>query len=165
MDSGFQIFLIIFSSVVGLILLAVNGYILVLYLHPDDKGIKRAPYGKIIIVLGLSICQAQALLVPLDVAFKANINSEVFKMGTFWLFLYLALIVFICFFIPFAVFFYESDPEQGMLRRLLRSFGYFFLTLIISVTIFFLTWNFLSFVDLPYVELAHEYTTAEYIAP
>lgn len=72
MDSGFQIFLIIFSAVVGCVLLAVNAYILFLYLHPDDKGIKKAPYGKIIVVLGLTVCQAQALLVPLDVAFKSN---------------------------------------------------------------------------------------------
>jgi hypothetical protein len=73
--TGFEIFIIIFSSVVGLILLLINIYILKLYLHPEDKGLTRAPYAKIIIILGLTICQAQALLVPLDVSFQANINS------------------------------------------------------------------------------------------
>lgn len=73
MDSGFQVFLIIFSTVVGFILIAINGYILFLYLHPDDKPIIRAPYAKIIIILGLTLSQSQALLVPLDVAFKSNL--------------------------------------------------------------------------------------------
>ena len=90
--------------------MAVNGYILYLYLHADDKPIKRTPYGKITIILGLTLSQSQALLVPLDVAFKANINSQTFNMATFWLFLYAAILVFICILIPFAIFFYESDP-------------------------------------------------------
>lgn len=107
---GFQLFLIIFSSVVGLVILCANTYLLNLYLHPDDKGLRRAPYGKIIIILGLTICQAQALLVPLDVAFQTNIHSDTFKMGPFWLFLYVALLAFICVLIPMAIFFYESDP-------------------------------------------------------
>lgn len=135
---------------VGLILLAVNCYILFLYLHPDDKGIFRAPYAKIIIVLGLSICQAQALLVPLDVAFKANINTGVFEMGTFWMVLYGALLAFVCVFIPMAIFFYESDPEQGLHRRLLRTLGYWFITLLISVSLFFISWRFLHYMDLPF---------------
>lgn len=63
-----QIFLVASSAAVALILIAINTYILSLYLHPDDKGFKKSIYGKIIIIAGLTICQAQALLVPLDVA-------------------------------------------------------------------------------------------------
>ena len=65
---GFQIFLIAFSSFVGVVIIAVNIYLLALYLHPDDKGLTRYIYAKIFIIIGLTICQSQALLVPLDVA-------------------------------------------------------------------------------------------------
>lgn len=168
MDSGFQTFLIIFSVVVGLILLAVNAYILSLYLHPDDKGIWRAPYGKIIIVLGLTICQAQALLVPLDVAFKSNypnLWTNQLNMSTLWLILYIALLVLICLLIPFAIFFYETDSEDNLLRRLLRAFGYLFITFLISAAIFFISWYFLNYVDLPYAQIEHIYEDAQYIEP
>ncbi len=68
----YQIFIIAFSSCVGIILILINIYILNLYVHPQDKGITNAPYAKIVIILGLTICQAQALLVPLDVSFQSN---------------------------------------------------------------------------------------------
>ena len=50
------------------ILLAVNVYLLTLYVHTDDKGFRTALYCKILVIFGLTLCQAQALLVPLDVA-------------------------------------------------------------------------------------------------
>lgn len=71
-----QIFLIASSGAVALILLAINTYILTLYLHPDDKGFKKSLYGKIIIIVGLTLCQAQALLVPLDIANFTGNNSN-----------------------------------------------------------------------------------------
>lgn len=96
---------------------------------------------KIIIVLGLTICQAQALLVPLDVAFKSNypnLWTNQLNMSTLWLILYIALLVLICLLIPFAIFFYETDSEDNLLRRLLRAFGYLFITFLISAAIFFI---------------------------
>lgn len=51
-----------------IILLGVNIYLLALYCHPDDKGWGNVVYCKILVVLGLTLCQAQALMVPLDVA-------------------------------------------------------------------------------------------------
>ena len=86
-------------------------------------------------------------------------------MSTLWLILYASLIGFICLLVPGAIFFYESDPEHIILRRLLRTIGYLFLTLIITVAIFFISWNFLKFVDLPYAELEHTYEDIAYIAP
>lgn len=108
-----QVFLIILIVVFAVILIGVNMYLLRLYSHPDDKPWNASPFSKVIIVLGLSICQAQALMVPLDVANRsAHIsNSENYlKMGLFWLILYCALLALLCIFIPYAIFFYESDP-------------------------------------------------------
>ena len=60
--------LIILAIVFSLILIAVNIYLLALYVHTDDKGFGTALYCKILVVAGLTLCQAQALCVPLDVA-------------------------------------------------------------------------------------------------
>jgi LMBR1 domain-containing protein 1 len=51
-----------------IVLFGVNIYLLALYVHPDDKGWGNALYCKILVVIGLTLCQAQALMVPLDVA-------------------------------------------------------------------------------------------------
>jgi len=50
------------------ILCIINVYLLKLYCHRDDKGWKKSVYCKVLIVFGLTLCQAQALMVPLDVA-------------------------------------------------------------------------------------------------
>ena len=86
-------------------------------------------------------------------------------MAIFWLFLYIALLGFISVLIPFAIFFYESDPERSILQRLLRSFGYLLLTLVISSMILFISWNFLQYVDLPFTEISHTYSDVPYVDP
>lgn len=70
-----QVFLIVLIVVMGLLLLGVNIYLLRNYLHPEDKKALRAPYAKIVVILGLTFCQAQALLIPLDVANNSTILS------------------------------------------------------------------------------------------
>lgn len=151
-----QIFLIASSGAVALILIAINTFILTLYIHPDDKGLKKSLYGKIIIVVGLTLCQAQALLVPLDVAnFTGNNTNPLtscpgVQMGLYWVIVYLVLLGFVCVLIPFATFFYESDTEYPFFKRILRALAYLLITLIVSSMIIFISWNFLKFADVPY---------------
>ena len=60
--------LITLIVVMTLVLIGINFYLLTVFTHKDDKGwIKKAVY-KIIIILGLTLCQAQTLMIPLDVA-------------------------------------------------------------------------------------------------
>ena len=93
----------------SIILLAVNIYLLILYIHPDDKGWGSAVYCKIIVVLGLMLCQAQALMVPLDVANRSAVVTTGIDMKSFWFFLYIIVLVFIVVLIPYAIFLYETD--------------------------------------------------------
>jgi LMBR1 domain-containing protein 1 len=65
MDNGLLIALAIIFTI---ILIGINIYILALYSHTDDKGFGTALYCKLLVVIGLTVCQAQALMVPLDVA-------------------------------------------------------------------------------------------------
>lgn len=89
-----------------IVLLAINIYLLILYIHPDDKGWGNVVYCKILIVLGLTLCQAQALMVPLDVANRSAIIPDGLDMTAFWFFLYIIVLIFICILMPYSIFFY-----------------------------------------------------------
>lgn len=101
-----NILLIILAIVFVLILLAINIYLLALYVHTDDKGFGTALYCKILVVLGLTLCQAQALLVPLDVGNNSAQDPSGLDMKGFWYFIYITVLIFICLLLPFALFFY-----------------------------------------------------------
>lgn len=146
MDNGL---LIALAIIFVLILLAINIYLLALYVHVDDKGWGTAVYCKILVIVGLTLCQAQALMVPLDVANNSAQDSSGIDMKGFWLFIYGTVIVFICLLLPFALFFYETDEDDGYCKRLLKAAIYTFLANIISILILFISWNYLQYVELP----------------
>ena len=98
--------LIALAVIFVFILLAINIYLLALYVHTDDKGFGTALYCKVLVVLGLTLCQAQALMVPLDVANVSALDSSGIDMKNFWYFLYVVIIFFVCLLLPFAMFFY-----------------------------------------------------------
>lgn len=99
--------LVILTLVFVAILIAVNIYILRLYVHADDKAIGTALYCKVLIVLGSTLLQAPALLVSLDVSNgSASMNPNGLDLKSFWFFLYLVLVSFVCFLLPFALLLY-----------------------------------------------------------
>lgn len=104
-----EAYLIVLIVVMTIILLAVNVYLLALYVHTDDKGWGTAVYCKVLVVLGLTLCQAQALMVPLDVANRSAILSNALDMVAFWFFLYIVVLIFITILMPYAIFLYETD--------------------------------------------------------
>ena len=148
-----EVYLVILSVVMSIVLLGVNIYLLALYIHPDDKGWGTAIYCKVLIVLGLTLCQAQALMVPLDVANQSAIANNALNMRAFWFFLYIIVLIFITILMPYAIFFYETDEEDTMCKRLLKALCFTFAALAISVMILFISWAFLKFVVLPVEEV------------
>jgi LMBR1 domain-containing protein 1 len=92
-----------------IILLGINIYLLILYIHPEDKGWGTALYCKILVILGLTLCQAQALMVPLDVANESAILTNGIDMRSFWFGIYITVLIFVTVLIPYAIFFYETD--------------------------------------------------------
>jgi len=97
---------IILIIVFIIILLGVNIYILAMYCHPDDKGWGNVVYCKILVVAGLTLCQAQALMVPLDVANQSALISEGLNMEAFWAVVYIIVLVMVTILLPYALFFY-----------------------------------------------------------
>lgn len=141
--------LIALAIIFVIILLAINIYLLALYSHTDDKGFGTALYCKVLVVFGLTLCQAQALLVPLDVANASAIDASGIDMKGFWYFIYLTVLIFICLLLPFALFFYETDEVDGYCKRTIQATVYTALANIISVLLLFVSWNFLKYVQLP----------------
>lgn len=84
-----EIFLIIISIVLLILLIGVCIYLLALYCHrnfslfskhilADDSGFGAGYFCKVLVVLGLSLSWLQVLLMPLDVAnskYSNNFNS------------------------------------------------------------------------------------------
>lgn len=90
-----------------IILTGINIYLLALYCHPDDKGWGNVVYCKILVVVGLTLCQAQALMVPLDVANESALLMEGgLDMQAFWTFLYITVLIMITILLPYALFLY-----------------------------------------------------------
>ena len=88
--------------------------------HPDDKNEAYLP--KILVLLGFTLSQACILLLPLDVANKdgyagcSGYDTSVcggLDMQGFWEGVYIAILVFVVFLIPFAIFYYEADDGMG----------------------------------------------------
>lgn len=146
MDNGLLIALAIIFTI---ILIGINIYILALYSHTEDKGFGTALYCKLLVVIGLTLCQAQALMVPLDVANLSAIDESGIGMKGFWYFIYLLVLILICLLMPFALFFYETDEEDGFCKRFIRSFLYTLAANIVTILVLFISWAFFKFVDLP----------------
>jgi flagellar basal body-associated protein FliL len=131
MTWGNQLFLVILIIIMTLLLLGVNIYLLRLYIQRDDKKWSESPFAKVILILGLTLCQAQALLIPLDVANQSTIEDGL-NMRLVWIIFYSVLLVFLCVLIPFSALFYETDPDEETLPwRITRSLGYLLLALIV----------------------------------
>ena len=84
-------------------------------------------------------------------------------MKSFWYFVYIIVLFFICILLPFALFFYETDEDNGYCKRLGLSILYTFLANIISILLLFVSWNFLKYVELPVANVVTntQFTTSQ----
>jgi len=108
--------LLVFIIIISILLLLVNVYILAVYIHPDDKGFGNSIFPKIIIVLGLSLAWGQMFMVPLDVANSRGDGGGI-NMDLFWKIILICDAVLLIALIPFSIFKYEGDDEDGFWKR------------------------------------------------
>ena len=72
------------------------------------------------VVLGLSLAQFSVLMLPLDVANRNACDqtkllsacSYTLPMTSLWTYIYIIMIVWVAFVIPFTLFYYEADSEK-----------------------------------------------------
>lgn len=75
-------------------------------------------------------------------------------MKTFWFIIYIISLVMITCLLPYAIFFYETDPENHMIKRLLTALLYTVIALILVCILLFVSWAFLKYVQIPVEEIS-----------
>ncbi len=113
-----NIFIVVASVVVSVLVFLSVGYLVVLYAHPDERDFKNSLVYKLFVVsaadqvAGFTLGVLQVLLIPLDVE---NARSDFgFDMYYLWSVSLYTNAVFMVLLIPFLLFFYETDNEANV---------------------------------------------------
>lgn len=111
-----DVFLIIVSIIVILILFVLGVYFIVYYQHPDDHNESYFP--KFVVLFGLVIAGCTVFLFPLDAANNGNypgcagFDTKIcggLNMTALWNMVFWLIPIWVFFMIPFATFYYEAD--------------------------------------------------------
>jgi len=78
MDAWLLTITIVFS----ILLVLINTYVMIIYIHPDDKGVGNALFYKILVVVGLTLSFGQVMMIPLDIS-NSRTNGSI-DMLVFW---------------------------------------------------------------------------------
>ncbi|KAI9023288.1 LMBR1-like membrane protein-domain-containing protein [Hyaloraphidium curvatum] len=105
--------LIATTAVFGCLVVAAALYFLVYFQHPDDKWVAWLP--KLVVVLGFSLACYNIFLLPLDVANQKGqfAASGGLPMKELWLAFFSASTVLVLVVVPFTIFYYEGEEDDG----------------------------------------------------
>ena len=142
-----DIFMIVMTIVLAILLIIGSIYLLAYYCHPDDRGFGSALICKIVVVLGMALSWAQVLMLPLDVSNARGAGG--IRMDTFWIIIYLATAVFIVVIIPTLSAYYEADSEWTCWEKIKYSFCYLIVTIVVLIAILIITYVLLSKAAIP----------------
>lgn len=157
----FASILIILILVFIALLAIINIYLLKFYCHREDKGWNKYFYCKILILLGLTLCQAQAFMVSLDVANSTDpLRTDGINMIVLWQIVYIVVLLMVSVFLPYALFFYETDEDNSICKRLCTALCYTIGAILVSALLLFVTWTFLKWTNLPYNEVALNFNSS-----
>jgi len=140
--------LIVISLVIFFLVIAVNGYILVYFQHPEDKNTAWIP--KLVVWGGLCLASYGVLLLPLDVANRQSLQqfNQQIPIDTLWQILLMAIVIYILFVYPFATFYYE-ESDAGIGGQLKSGLTYGFVTLIIGSVLIYILYAAVGWADIP----------------
>mmetsp|Transcript_2284 Transcript_2284/g.6699 ORF Transcript_2284/g.6699 Transcript_2284/m.6699 type:complete len:520 (-) Transcript_2284:178-1737(-) len=121
--SGFNWFLIALVVVVALLMIVVAVYTLLHYQHPEDRN--QAWWPKIVVILSIWLSVCTVLFFPIDVANRLSCNNSIpvnlcqfaIPATQIWYVLMIANVAVVYLVIPFTIFFYESDQDHSLIRR------------------------------------------------
>ncbi len=147
MDAWLVILIVIF----GVLVVVVNTYLMIVYIHPDDKGLGSALPYKILVVLGMSLSFALVLMLPLDVSNARHDGG--LNMKDFWLAMYVLVFVMVVFLLPFGIFLYESDPDRSLPARVCGAFLYELIVVAVALAFLFISYAFCDTAHIPFVAI------------
>lgn len=135
-----DIWLIIVTIVCFLLMVVLNIFVMIYYLHPDDKGFINGCFEKVLIVMASTVLWAFVLLLPLDIANSRGEGSG-FNIETAYVILFIIYLVFLIFLLPFISFFYDTDSDNSCVARFFKSFIYTILLAVIVVILGLISWG------------------------
>ncbi|OMJ74061.1 hypothetical protein SteCoe_27114 [Stentor coeruleus] len=112
-----DIFLIVITCVVALLLFLSTFYGLIYFLDPAEKGFADSWFLKLIVMCAIMLAWAQVLSLPLDVA-NSHGGVGSLNIDILWQILYLAIFCFVTVILPTSMFFFESDDEEPVCDRI-----------------------------------------------
>ena len=143
-----DIFMLVMIILLSIVLLVISLYLLVYYCHPDDAGFGSGLICKIFAILGLSVCWAQVLLLPLDVSNTRGAGGGI-RMDLLWEIVYISIACFVFGIIPLLTSFYECDPDWTCCEKITNGFCFFITQLIVVILLFGVGYAFLSVAEVP----------------
>lgn len=143
----------------GVLVLVVNTYLMIVYIHPDDKGVGSALAYKVLVVAGMSVSFGLVLMLPLDVSNARHGGG--LNMKDFWLAMYVAVFVLVVFLLPFGIFLYESDPDRSISARVCGAFLYELVVVAVSLAFLFISYSFCDTAYIPIVTIKKDLAALE----
>lgn len=115
--TGYNLFLIIVTIVMALLIAATTLYLLVAFQHPEDR--MQAWFPKIVVCISMFVAISTVLCFPLDVANRQACDGDLLwsdceftlPMKDIWYGVYIANIVLVYIVTPFTLFYYEADSD------------------------------------------------------
>ena len=143
-----DVFLLVASIVLSIVLLLSSFYILAVYCHPEDKGFGAGNYCKVIVICSITLSWALILIFPLDIS-NSRGEGVGADMHMFWIVMLMILVGFIAILIPNAILFYETDDECSMKSRIFSTICQHSIALLVAGVITFGSFPLFRFVDIP----------------
>lgn len=148
-----EVFLIILTIILAIVLLVTSTYLMIYFLDPTEKGFADSWWCKILVVsgrqiIGYMLAWAQLLVLPLDVSNTAGDGSGL-RVDVLWQVLYMLVFLFIVVFFPTAMFFYESDETESCWRRLCWTIKHLIFLFVIVGLILGIMFGLLAYAEIP----------------
>jgi len=130
--------------------------LMIYFIHPDDAGWNEGKIPKGITLIGLWIAFASVLVLPYDVANSRGSGGGI-RVDILWQIIYISLALLICFVIPFAYFFYESDVDEADVEGFCDSqtgqaITYTSVFAIVFITLLVIMYAFLNTAEIPVIQ-------------
>ncbi|EIE26974.1 hypothetical protein COCSUDRAFT_12091 [Coccomyxa subellipsoidea C-169] len=157
--AGFAWFLIVVTVVIAALAVLTALYLLVHYMHPEDKN--QAWFPKIVVIVGITLAIWTVLLFPLDAANRKACSPDVpvsyctltIPTRQLWLACFIANAVLTFIVIPFAMFYYEADSESTAGQRWMHALLWEAATVVTFGLILGICYALVGFVEYPVAPL------------
>lgn len=143
-----DIFLIVITCIISIILLISNFYGIIYFLDPGEKGFADSWFFKVIVLCSLMLAWGQVLSLPLDVSnSQGGVGS--LQIDLLWEIIYLCIFSLVTIILPTGMFFFESDDEEPICDRIWYTFRHLIFVLIVEALVLGLMYGLLATTDIP----------------